>query len=277
MTTENENENEDFLEVDNRIPGQNYTCISFISPEKFVQDKNIFYTRNFLNYILGEKQEDDSEEQLRTQFLSNLKDDNSYNNINKLYDDWLYTRRNTLNELYNESVDFTTSVRGVKVRGTYDTLKEAQSRAKVLQRKDPNFNVYVGQIGYWLPWDPDPDTIKDQEYQEGQLNNLMKKYNENIDNRDQHFEERKKDKIAKAKKDNREKNNPTQSEFELNQDDSKGKIAEIRNIHNEKLDIINDPENAKSKSEFEDSLNEKIISLNEDDPWIQRKQKEQPQ
>ncbi len=270
--SENYEENEDFLEVDNRIPGQNYTCLSFLSPEKYIQDKNLFYTRNFLNYILGSPQEDDNEENLRSQIIDNLKNDNSYNNVNKLYDDWLYTRKNTLNDLYDEIVDFKTSIRGVKVRGTYDTLKEAQVRAKVLQRKDPNFNVFVGQIGYWLPWDPEPDTIKDQEYQEGQLNNLMKKYNENIDNREQHFEERKKEKIAKAKKDNREKNNPSSSEFNLNRDEDKSKITEIRNIHNKKMDIINDPESV--KPEFEESLNEKIAPLDEDDPWIQMKKRE---
>lgn len=264
--------NEDFLEVDNRIPGQNYTCLSFLSPEKYIQDKNLFYTRNFLNYILGNKQEDKNEEHIRSQIIENLKKDTSYDNVNKLYDDWLYTRKNTLNDLYDETVDFKTSTRGVKVRGTYDTLKEAQVRAKVLQRKDPNFNVYVGQVGYWLPWDPDPDTIKDQEYQEGQLNNLMKKYNENIDNREQHFEERKKEKIAKAKKDNREKNNPSLSEFNLNRDEDKSKITEIRNIHNKKMDIMNNPESV--KPEFEESLNEKIAPLDEDDPWIQMKKRD---
>lgn len=264
--------NEDFLEVDNRIPGQNYTCLSFLSPEKYIQDKNLFYTRNFLNYILGNKQEDKNEEHIRSQIIENLKKNTSYDNVNKLYDDWLYTRKNTLNDLYDETVDFKTSTRGVKVRGTYDTLKEAQVRAKVLQRKDPNFNVYVGQVGYWLPWDPDPDTIKDQEYQEGQLNNLMKKYNENIDNREQHFEERKKEKIAKAKKDNREKNNPSLSEFNLNRDEDKSKITEIRNIHNKKMDIMNNPESV--KPEFEESLNEKIAPLDEDDPWIQMKKRD---
>lgn len=269
---EDNEDNEDFLEVDNRIPGQNYTCLSFLSPEKYIQDKNVFYTRNFLNYILGSPQEDENEENLRSQIIDNLKNDKSYNNVNKLYDDWLYTRKNTLNDLYDEIVDFKTSIRGVKVRGTYDTLKEAQVRAKVLQRKDPNFNVFVGQIGYWLPWDPEPDTIKDQEYQEGQLNNLMKKYNENIDNREQHFEERKKEKIAKAKKDNREKNNPSSSEFNLNRDEDKSKITEIRNIHNKKMDIINDPESV--KPEFEESLNEKIAPLDEDDPWIQMKKRD---
>ena len=40
-TTDNETL-EDFLEVDQKIPGQNYCCISFISPEKVIEQKNTF-------------------------------------------------------------------------------------------------------------------------------------------------------------------------------------------------------------------------------------------
>ena len=33
---------EDYLEVDDRIPGQNYVCISFVSPEDVLQQKEFF-------------------------------------------------------------------------------------------------------------------------------------------------------------------------------------------------------------------------------------------
>ena len=32
---------EDFLEADREIRGQNYVCLSFISPENILQNKNI--------------------------------------------------------------------------------------------------------------------------------------------------------------------------------------------------------------------------------------------
>ena len=39
-------EKEDFLEVDKPIPGQNYVCLSFVSPEKIVKQKELFvFTR----------------------------------------------------------------------------------------------------------------------------------------------------------------------------------------------------------------------------------------
>ena len=59
--------------------------------------------------------------------------------------------------------------------------------------------MYVGQVGFWLPWDPDPMDVADQEYADGQLNELMKKYKENESQRDEFYAETKKNKLAGAK------------------------------------------------------------------------------
>jgi len=81
----------------------------------------------------------------------------------------------------------------------------------------------------------------------------------------------KKIKVSQAKKDNRELNNPGKSEFELNDNGSLDKISEIRMINNEKISIATDPENA--KSEFDESLNDHIVTLDDEDPWIQKEKK----
>ncbi len=83
-----------------------------------------------------------------------------------------------------------TSLRAVKVRGVYATQEEAKNRAKELQELDPAFNIYVGEVGKWLDWDPDPNTIQDQNYREKELQKL--------------FEERKKSEL-KAQKLERER------------------------------------------------------------------------
>ena len=44
---ENKEEKIDYLEVDTPIPGQNYACMSFLSPEKLVQNKEAFNTAKF--------------------------------------------------------------------------------------------------------------------------------------------------------------------------------------------------------------------------------------
>ena len=41
---------------------------------------------------------------------------------------------------------------------------------------DNTFHVFVGQVGFWLPWDPEPSNISDEEYTESQLNDLVKNY-----------------------------------------------------------------------------------------------------
>jgi hypothetical protein len=43
-----EKEKVDYLEVDDAIPGQNYVCLSFLSPETLIQNKEAFKCVKFL-------------------------------------------------------------------------------------------------------------------------------------------------------------------------------------------------------------------------------------
>jgi hypothetical protein len=164
------NLNEDFLEVDQPIPGQNYCCMSFVSPEDVLDNKNVFFVHKFLETIAKNYDLDKT-------------------TIQSKYKDFLYINSDKLDKEFYEDNDFKTTMRGIKIRGTYDTLKEAEIRAKVLQKRDKNFNVFVGQVGYWLPWNPQHDKIENQEYAESELNNLVKEYKSNNEKKDQHFQE----------------------------------------------------------------------------------------
>ena len=44
----------DYLEVDNPIPGQNYTCVSFVSPENVIKHKELFMFNKYMNQRCGE-------------------------------------------------------------------------------------------------------------------------------------------------------------------------------------------------------------------------------
>ena len=44
----------DYLEVDNPIPGQHYVCISFVSPESVLKDKELFMFSKFVSQRSGE-------------------------------------------------------------------------------------------------------------------------------------------------------------------------------------------------------------------------------
>lgn len=121
------------------------------------------------------------------------------NKIVEAWDDFLFNNREKLEYEFHAAEDFRTTVRGLKVRAVTGTTKEAEIRAKKLQQKDKYHNIFIGEVGKWLPWDPAPAQVGEQQYAEERLNTLMKKYKENEDDKEKFFEERKKG-SAPAKK-----------------------------------------------------------------------------
>lgn len=247
--------NEDFLNVDNRIPGQNYCCISFLSPEKVMKNKEVFFVTKFLHQVFN------SQDREYVDVRDKLNDNKNitYNNINEMYNNWKFSRNNDLEMEFSEVNDYATSMRGVKVRGTYETLREARKRAQLLQNRDRNFNVFVGQVGYWLPWDPAANDVEEQEYQEGRLNELMKKYQENADNRDFMYEQDKEERLKRAReevrrrKEEAERLRREEQEREPlrldNVDVATEKIGELREILNEVDENVYATEKAKMEQE----------------------------
>ena len=220
---------EDFLEQDPQIPGQNYCCLSFLSPDKFILAK---YKYEFFKFY----EKLNNNENIK----KSVNDDLTLKNFEDKMENFLIANKNELEKQYNELVDFRTSVRGVKIRGTYESEREAKIRAEVLRRRFPNDNVFVGQVGYWLPWDPNPLDVKNLEYQERELNTLMKKYYENMEQREQMFDEERRTKMYK------DKNKNTQSKEDEKKTQNKF-------------------------GEFRDILDEKDGLMKSSDPWMERK------
>ena len=50
-----------------------------------------------------------------------------------------------------KEINFRRNIRGLKVRGTYNTREEAEKRAKSLQSIDSEVSRFCRQVGYWLP------------------------------------------------------------------------------------------------------------------------------
>ena len=109
--------------------------------------------------------------------------------IKESYDDYMFAQGKKLEEEFFAKNNFQTTVRGLKIRGSYSTQEEAASRAKKLQRNDPIHNIYVATVGKWIAWDPSPNDIAEQEYAEDELNTLMKSYKENEEQREQFYKE----------------------------------------------------------------------------------------
>lgn len=295
-----ENVNEDFLEVDPKIPGQNFVCLSFVSPEKVLKQKEMYFTTKFLEHLFnGEDQyTNDMKEK-----MMNKETKVEYESIKNFYEDWKYSRNEKLESDFYEENDFRTSIRGLKIRGTYDTHKEATVRAQVLRRKDPSFNVFVGQVGSWLPWDPECEQIPEQEYQEQMLNDLVKKYKENLESRDDMYDQLKEEQIKKAREELKLKKEKLAAENqELKEPEEEGtkKIVELREIVDESdkqyyenmkkmKEQKNNSDNSLEKEESlekveneievnnlkSETIKEEIINdLQSEDPWMKNKNSE---
>jgi len=199
---------QDYLDEDKQIKNQNYCLLSFISPEDVIKNKESYYVKAFL---------DKFSKDMDTLFngLKNVNPDNIdlIDNIRKehnyLFDvedlDSQYKFSKLVNEsdverLYHKENNFQTSMRGIKVRGVFDTVEEAKMRSEFLKKQDKNFNIFIGQVGCWCPWSPNPDDLSNQEYSESQLNTLMKEYKKNQESKDEIFEQRKLDSILTSSK-----------------------------------------------------------------------------
>jgi hypothetical protein len=198
----------DYLDQDPSLRGQNYVCLSFISPDDVIKRKHDFMFGQFLKFFAGEMQEFFTNLELKyheeADIIRNIKERYPYvfdvNTITEEYDFFVGKNGERLEKEYLEENNFQTTIRGIKVRGTFETLKEAEVRAQVLKRMDDRFHVYVAEVGCWCPWSPNPDDIQKQEYAETELNTLMKGYKENQMKKDEFYHKRKEELAALKRK-----------------------------------------------------------------------------
>jgi len=202
---------EDYLDVDKPITGQNFYCVSFVSPEKILEQKDTFMFYHYERAVnkkvstmldegltnLIDKSSDGTIDvadviTLKKTITKTYKEyDLTFEQFKDKFEDFKFGNEEKIGEAFDKANDFKTSMRGVKVRGVYDTKREADVRAAVLQRQDPLFDVFVGQVGYWCPWDPNPQKIADIEYMNNDLNKLVKEYKSNEAKKDMFYQEQK--------------------------------------------------------------------------------------
>ena len=198
----------DYLDEDKPIRGQNYCLLSFLSPETTLTNKEVYYFSKFLNNFgkdmktlldnLENKYEDSKD------LIQTIKTNHSYLfEVNELDEQYKFFKSNNSDEIekeFHRENNFQTSVRGIKVRGVFDTVEEAKNRCEFLKKIDNKFDIFIGQVGCWCPWSPNPNDLPNQEYSETQLNTLMKQYKKNMEDRDEIFDKRRVDAINKMKK-----------------------------------------------------------------------------
>lgn len=81
------------------------------------------------------------------------------------------------------------SIRGLKIRGVFGTEEHANQWAEIIRKHDKHFDVFVGEMGKWLPWDPE-EVEGDVIYQNKEMNELMKSYKEGREKAAEEHQER---------------------------------------------------------------------------------------
>ncbi|MBM3454778.1 MAG: hypothetical protein FJX80_06475 [Bacteroidetes bacterium] len=210
----------DLLEEDKPIAGQKFVCMSFISPESLIKQRdhylfeefikswdvnkslNIFSQfLGFVSYKYGvnlEKMNQDFE-----QFKESEKETIIKTGITDDYKTFLDNNEDRLDEEFNLKHEFQTSIRGVKVRGVFQTQKEAEIRCKMLREVDPNHDVFVGPVGLWVPFHPEAYKTGNVVYMEDTLNQLMHEKKKNEEQAKSEFDKRVKEAKLKAMEENK--------------------------------------------------------------------------
>ena len=205
----------DLLEVDKPIAGQTFGCFSFISPEKILKQREMFFFEEFLKQWEMNKSMEKFHQFLnfisfkyKLQFEEVIKDFETFvkeerdtiikSSFEDDYKTFLDRDEDELEKKFNVKHNFQTSVKGFKARGNFSSQEEAELRAKLLREVDPSFDIFVGPVGTWLPWEPEAYKTGRVEYMEEELNQLVHEKKKNEEVAKNTFEQRVKETKQKA-------------------------------------------------------------------------------
>lgn len=162
--------------------------------------------------------------------------------------------------------DNTVTTSGVRVGGVFETYDGACAHAKLIQQEDDRHHVFVGEVGKWLPYDPDPSSnhVEDSEYANEQLNTLMKGHKENMERARVFHEMRKNESMIDNLNENMENKNKLRDEITAklskvkNMDEAKTLTTSLENLEEQIKSMESKLESCKSN---ENALQEELGTL----------------
>jgi hypothetical protein len=164
----------DFLKPDAQIPGQNYFLVSFVDPpNRRLEDRVRYECYKYMSQMLQ------SDEQVVNLMTRLGEASTPFDRIKMIQDDYLgWLAINGVDVRKEFATDFGDEValRAIKIRGVFSSTEDAHRKVKELQKSDPNFHIYLGDCGKWMPSFPDSDTVHREmaaKYQDEDLNNLI--------------------------------------------------------------------------------------------------------
>jgi len=244
----------DLLDEDRPISGQKFCCVSFVSPEHILKQREMYFMEEFLKSWDLSKSLEKYTQFLNfvsykyslnftnlyddlTEFVKEEKEALSKNTLNDDYKSFLDNNEERLEKEFNDISNFQTSIRGLKVRGCFPTQQEAEIRCKLLRELDPHHDVYVGPVGMWMPFHPEAYKTGRVEYMEDELNQLMHEKKKNEEKAKEEFDKRVKEAKQKAIEDNKKKalesgNKLTQT---LNEE---GNLISVRDMNTQEENLL---------------------------------------
>jgi hypothetical protein len=236
----------DLLEEDKPIAQQKFVCVSFVSPEKIIQQKEHFFFDQFVkSWDLVKSMQKYAQFTAFLSYKYNLDPENITADLNEfckeesanlaketIVDDYKTFLEKHVDQLeleYSKKNDFQTSTRGLKIRGVFPSQEEAEIRAKLLRENDPHFDVFVGPVGVWMPWDPDAYRTGQVNFLESQLNELMSKKQQNEASAKEYFDKRVKEAKRKAIEENVKKARESGNKLSQTIDDQDN-LVNVKNV-----------------------------------------------
>lgn len=248
----------DLLDEDKPISGQKFCCVSFLSPEKIVKQKELFFFDEFLKQWDINKSMDKFVQfmnfvaykhnlvfdEIMSDFKEFVNDEKEIIYKSSMYDDfktYLDNNEEKMLEKFNKLHGFQPSTRGVKIRGSFPSMEEAELRCKILREMDPNHDVYVGPVGMWMPWDPDAYKTGRVEHMEDELNQLMHEKTVNETSAKNEFEKHVKETKKKAIEEN--KKNAEKYGTKVTQTiDEQGNLVNVNNLNTQEANLSKNDE-----------------------------------
>lgn len=184
--------NEKYVDLLNEypvIPSQLYGCYSFVSPEKIIKQKDVFFFEKFVkqwNFTKSVSQFSDflqfisfkynlKVETLMDDFKKFVQEEENVlkaNDVQGDYANFIDKNEDRLTESFQKEHGFQTSVRGFVNIGNFATIEEAEMYAKKIRDSVPHHDILVGRNFVWTPLDPDAYKTGRIEFLEEELNQL---------------------------------------------------------------------------------------------------------
>ena len=185
-------ENPKYVDLLNEYPtisSQMYGCYSFVSPEKIIKQKEIFYFEEFVKQwdftkslsiygdflqFLAFKYNFKIESVIEDfkQFIKEEENALKATDVPGDFAQFMDKNEDVLNNSFQKKHGFQTSVRGFVNIGCFPTSEEAEHYAKEIRERIPHHDILVGRNFVWTPLDPDAYKTGRIEFMEEELNQL---------------------------------------------------------------------------------------------------------